>query len=54
MEKIVVVFDEADPKKHSIRYNAKGGDAAIESIYVKRSHLPKDYPQKIKITIEEV
>jgi len=56
MEKIIVVFDEVDPKKHSIRYNAHSGlgKPAIASVYINREHLPKDFPRKIRITVEAV
>lgn len=38
-------------KKHSIRYDAKDNNAAITSVYVMKSSLPKPYPTNITITI---
>ena len=54
MEKQVIIFDQTDPKKHSVRYNTSDkSTSAVESIYIKRSHLGLAYPKSIKVTIEE-
>jgi hypothetical protein len=54
MEKQVIVYDKSDPKKHSVRFNTSEDDAAIDSIYIKRTHLGNPIPKKLKVTIEEV
>ncbi len=53
MEKQTIIFDEAEPKKHSVRYNTKQEGTAIDSIYVKRSALGASYPAKVVLTLEE-
>lgn len=54
MEKIVVVFDQLEPKKHSLRFNSSEQEPAVSSIYVSRKAFVGEVPTKIKITIEEV
>ena len=39
-------------KKHSVRYDAVNGDAAITFVYVMKSSLKTPYPQNINVTIE--
>lgn len=39
-------------KKHSVRYDAVNGEAAITSVYVMKSSLKIPYPQNINVTIE--
>lgn len=38
-------------KKHSVRYDAVSNEAALISVYVMKSSLPKPIPQTITITI---
>ena len=54
MEKQVIIFDTADPKKHSIRFNTSDLEAATASIYLKKTIIGTPVPKKIKVTIEEV
>ena len=55
MEKIELVMDEAEPKKHSIRYNCTfPGDVPITSVYIKRQFLPNPFPTQVKIIVEWV
>jgi len=39
-------------KKHSVRYDAVNGEAAITSVYVMKSSLITPYPTKIIISVE--
>jgi hypothetical protein len=53
MEKQVIIFDDMEPKKHSVRYNTSNKEAAIDSVYIKRTAIGSTVPVKVKITIEE-
>ncbi len=39
-------------KKHSVRYDAIGTDAAIQSAYINRKHLPVKIPENVTIKLE--
>ena len=54
MEKIEIVFNKPEDKKHSICYKTDQEDPAVSAVYVMRKHLGKPTPKKIKVTIEEV
>jgi len=54
MEKQVVVFTKAVPKKHSVCYQTDEEGVAVKSVYIMRKALGKPVPTKIKVTIEEV
>ena len=54
MEKQVIIFDETDPKKHSIRFNTSDPEVATNSIYLKKTVIGLPVPKKIKVTIEEL
>lgn len=55
MARIEVVLGTPQEKKHSIRYDALSGDAAVSTVYIFKKALPKEgIPTKVKITIEEV
>ena len=54
MNKITIIYDKAEPKKHSVRYNTSQAEPAVSSIYISRSALGGQIPLLIKVTIEEV
>ena len=54
MEKQVVIFDIAEPKKHSICFKSKDKDAAVQSVYLMRTAFGGEDPKRIKITVEEI
>lgn len=52
MEKIIVDFEDRDPKSNSIRWNSNDSKGPLQSIYVKKPHFVG--ARKIRVTIEEV
>ncbi len=54
MEKVVVEMSLDDPKKGSVLYKAAGTSPAARNIYVMKDALGYPYPDRIKVTIEEV
>ena len=53
MEKKEIVFDLAEPKKHSICFKTTEKDAPIQSVYLMRTAFGAEEPKRIKITVEE-
>jgi len=54
MGDIVIIFDERQDKKHSVRFDCTDEGAPVKSIYVKKSVVTEmGNPSKIKITIEK-
>lgn len=50
---IVLAFGEE--KKHSVRYNTTTLESPLlTSVYVSKDHLPRPFPQRIKVTVEPV
>lgn len=39
-------------KKHSVRYDALGEKAGVQSVYVMKSSLPVKIPQTITVKVE--
>jgi len=52
MEKVIIEFDDKDPKNHSVRWNTADKDAVISSIYIRKPAFRT--AKKIRVTIEEV
>lgn len=40
--------------KHSVRYDAATEEADLKSIYISKRGLPKPWPRRISVLIEEV
>lgn len=38
--------------KHSVRYQFDGGDGGLDTLYLKRSHLPSPPPTNITVRVE--
>lgn len=53
MEKQVIIFVAPVPKVHSVRYDCKDPDAAVSTIYVRRSVLSGQIPKTLTVTIED-
>ena len=53
MEKQTIRLINPEGKKHSVRYYASDKDAAVESVYVRRSHRGNTIPTLLLLTIEE-
>lgn len=55
-KKIVVVLPTVEPKKHSARFNATDPEAAVSSIYIKKTalaELGQEVVDKgVRVTIE--
>jgi len=49
----VELLPEERQPKHSYRYGYKKGDAAIESVYIKRSAIPGKPPKLLEVVIHE-
>jgi hypothetical protein len=47
-----IMFDDKEPKNHSIRWNSTDKDAAVSSIYIRKPLFGT--AKKIRVTIEEV
>ena len=47
------LLPEDKQPKHSARYGFKSGNAGVDSIYIKRSALPAELPQRITVEIHE-
>lgn len=47
--KVTMKLDEE--KKHSVRYDAVEKHAAIKSIYIMKSDLPKPYPKQVQVEV---
>ena len=55
MNKQEVVFEQSEPKKHSVCFKTNQVKPAVVSIYVMRTAFAgSTIPKKIKVTIEEV
>ena len=51
-DKLVVILDDIDPKKGSVRFNATDKDSPVTSIYINKSGIPdRDY-DRVRLTIE--
>jgi hypothetical protein len=54
-EKFTQVFEEKEPKNHSIRWNANDTQSAISTLYIGKSADPAfAKAKKIRITVEVV
>ena len=55
MEKQEIVFTRYQDKKHSVRYQAQQVHLgrAISDIYVSKTYLGPNPPEKLKLTLEE-
>lgn len=51
-EKLTIVFDQPDGKKHSTRFDSSDKDAAVSTIYVRKPFFQS--AKKIRVTLEEV
>lgn len=49
---VMKLMAEEKQPKHSVRYQFENGDGGLDTIYLKRSHLPSPPPQQISIRIE--
>lgn len=49
--KMRLMAEEKQPK-HSVRYQFEAGDGGLDTLYLKRSHLPSPPPQTLNIRIE--
>ncbi len=54
MERVVVEMKLDDPKKGSVLYKSEDPEPAARNIYVMKQALGFPYPNKIRVTIEEV
>jgi hypothetical protein len=54
MKARIITLVKNSEKKHSVRYDATAKDSPITAVYIMKSAFEgKDYPDKIKVTIEE-
>jgi hypothetical protein len=49
---VVVILDDIDPKKGSVRFNASDKEAAVTSIYVNKSGIPNIDYNRVRLTLE--
>ena len=50
--RVVVILDDIDPKKGSVRFNTSDKDAAVTSIYVNKSGIPNLDYNRVRLTLE--
>ena len=52
-KKLEIVFDDREPKKHSVRFNCKKENTPVSSVYITNAGISVlGDPSKIKVTIE--
>lgn len=51
-DRVVIILDEIDPKKNSVRFNTSDKEAAVTSIYINNSGIPNRSYNRVRLTIE--